>query len=270
TFLDLSLAALRECITEQGELELEDKTRSASIQAAVSAIPSDRMQSVVQEMQTLEDDTLKQLEDIHLVVLHKDEGIGLGFSIAGGSDLENKALTVHKVFSSGLAAQEGTIEKGDEVLSINGQILRGLTHAEATAALRQTRNLMLAVVVVGKQAEAEGAKEGRSMDESGVTGVSPPVNCVSVEVQGGPITVKIIKGAAGVGFTLEGGKGSIHGDRPLVINRIFTDDDALKMGDVLLQVQDVSVQEMTRFEAWNLVKSLPEGPVTVVIARKTG
>lgn len=74
------------------------------------------------------------------------------------------------MFSSGLAAQEGTIEKGDEVLSINGQILRGLTHAEATAALRQTRNLMLAVVVVGKQAEAEGAKEGRSMDESGVTG----------------------------------------------------------------------------------------------------
>uniref|UniRef100_H3CMJ8 Pro-interleukin-16 n=1 Tax=Tetraodon nigroviridis TaxID=99883 RepID=H3CMJ8_TETNG len=260
TSFSVSLAALRECITEQGELELEDKTRSASIQAAVSAIPSDRMQSVVQEMQTLEDDTLKQLEDIHLVVLHKDEGIGLGFSIAGGSDLENKALTVHKVFSSGLAAQEGTIEKGDEVLSINGQILRGLTHAEATAALRQTRNLMLAVVVVGKQAEAEGAKEGRSMDESGVT----------VEVQGGPITVKIIKGAAGVGFTLEGGKGSIHGDRPLVINRIFTDDDALKMGDVLLQVQDVSVQEMTRFEAWNLVKSLPEGPVTVVIARKTG
>uniref|UniRef100_H3C0M8 Pro-interleukin-16 n=1 Tax=Tetraodon nigroviridis TaxID=99883 RepID=H3C0M8_TETNG len=276
TSFSVSLAALRECITEQGELELEDKTRSASIQAAVSAIPSDRMQSVVQEMQTLEDDTLKQLEDIHLVVLHKDEGIGLGFSIAGGSDLENKALTVHKVFSSGLAAQEGTIEKGDEVLSINGQILRGLTHAEATAALRQTRNLMLAVVVVGKQAEAEGAKEGRSMDESGVTGVSPPVNCVSVEVQGGPITVKIIKGAAGVGFTLEGGKGSIHGDRPLVINRIFTgdsaysqNDDALKMGDVLLQVQDVSVQEMTRFEAWNLVKSLPEGPVTVVIARKT-
>lgn len=30
------------------------------------------------------------------------------------------------------------------------------------------------------------------------------------------------KGAGGVGFTLEGGKGSIHGDKPLVINRIFT------------------------------------------------
>lgn len=74
------------------------------------------------------------------------------------------------MFSSGLAAQEGTIQKGDEVLSINGQRLRGLTHAEATAALRQTRNLMLAVVVVGKKAEPEGAKEGSGTEESGCAG----------------------------------------------------------------------------------------------------
>lgn len=38
----------------------------------------------------------QQLEDIHAVVLLKDEGIGLGFSIAGGSDLENKAPTVSR------------------------------------------------------------------------------------------------------------------------------------------------------------------------------
>lgn len=71
------------------------------------------------------------------------------------------------MFSSGLAAQEGTIQKGDEVLSINGQRLRGLTHAEATAALRQSRNLTPAVVVVGKKAEPE---EGGRMEESGSAG----------------------------------------------------------------------------------------------------
>lgn len=57
-------------------------------------------------------------------------------------------------------------------------------------------------------------------------GVSALVDCVSAEVQGAPITVELIKGAAGVGFTLEGGKGSIHGDRPLVINRIFKGESA--------------------------------------------
>ena len=34
------------------------------------------------------------LEEIHVVVLHKDEGAGLGFSVAGGADHENKAATV--------------------------------------------------------------------------------------------------------------------------------------------------------------------------------
>lgn len=49
-----------------------------------------------------------------------------------------------------------------------------------------------------------------------------------------------------------------------------TDDDALQLGDVVLQVQDVRVQDMSRFEAWNLIKSLPEGPFTVVIRRSSG
>jgi len=36
----------------------------------------------------------QQLLDIHVVILHKEEGAGLGFSIAGGCDLESKAPTV--------------------------------------------------------------------------------------------------------------------------------------------------------------------------------
>ena len=34
----------------------------------------------------------------HLVVLSKDEGSGLGFSIAGGVDLEKKSITVSTVY----------------------------------------------------------------------------------------------------------------------------------------------------------------------------
>lgn len=37
---------------------------------------------------------LQQLDSIHVTVLHKEEGAGLGFSLAGGSDLENKVVTV--------------------------------------------------------------------------------------------------------------------------------------------------------------------------------
>lgn len=37
---------------------------------------------------------LQQLDSIHVTVLHKEEGAGLGFSLAGGADLENKVVTV--------------------------------------------------------------------------------------------------------------------------------------------------------------------------------
>ena len=37
---------------------------------------------------------LQQLDSIHVTILQKEEGAGLGFSLAGGSDLENKVITV--------------------------------------------------------------------------------------------------------------------------------------------------------------------------------
>ncbi|KAF0043736.1 hypothetical protein F2P81_005073 [Scophthalmus maximus] len=241
----VSLATLRECTIEreEGGSHEEAGVTSAGAHSVIAAIPSNEIQRMIQEVKTLDAETLKQLGDIHVVILHKEEGAGLGFSIAGGSDLESKALIVHKVFPSGLAAQEGTIQKGDEVLSINGQTLRGVTHADATAALRQARSLRLAVVVIAQN-------------------------------QGASVSIELQKGAGGVGFTLEGGRGSIHGDKPLLINRIFTggaaEQSGLQCGDELLQVQGVSLQDMTRFEAWNMIKALPEGLIVAVIRRSQG
>ncbi|KAI4895455.1 hypothetical protein NFI96_031268 [Prochilodus magdalenae] len=208
-----------------------------------------------------------QLEDIHVVILHKDEGTGLGFSIAGGIDLENKATTVHRVFPQGLAAQEGTIEKGDEVLSINGQTLKNVKHSDATAALRQARDLKQAVVVVCKCKDG-GDKGNNANDSTCSTGTEHSFTDESGDV----LTLDLEKNAGGVGFSLEGGKGSIHGDKPLVINRIFTGSTAeqkgLQVGDELLQVQGSALQGLSRLEAWSLIKGLPEGPFTAIIKRK--
>lgn len=112
------------------------------------------------------------------------------------------------------------------------------------------------------------------------------------------------KTSAGLGFSLEGGKGSLHGDRPLVINRIFRgalhvrlfppcceqevtclvpssplflsfipgaasgQSDTVRPGDEILQLAGSAVQGLTRFEAWNVIKALPDGPVTLLIRRK--
>lgn len=62
---------------------------------------------------------------------------------------------VHKVFPNGLACQEGTIQKGDEVLSINGKSLKGVTHSDASAIMRQARQPRQAVVVTRKPKDGE-------------------------------------------------------------------------------------------------------------------
>lgn len=85
-----------------------------------------------------------------------------------------RSTQVHRVFPSGLAAQQGTIQKGDELLSINGQSLRDVTHASATAALRQARSHRLAVVVICRRAadtQQDGLQRGQ---EDGPAG-QPPV-----------------------------------------------------------------------------------------------
>ncbi|XP_051551687.1 pro-interleukin-16 [Myxocyprinus asiaticus] len=274
----VSLAELRECTIERGE-ECEKEERkperpltSASAvcaQSVISVLPPQEIQQMIQEVKDLDEDTLRQLEDIHVVILHKDDGAGLGFSIAGGIDLENKATTVHRVFPNGLAAQEGTIERGDEVLSINGQTLKNVTHSDATAILRQARTMKQAVVVVSKNKDAEG-KGSANVNESSCS--SGAESSFTGDDEGEVVTIELEKNAGGVGFSLEGGKGSINGDRPLTINRIFTGSDAeqkcLKSGDEVLQIQDSSLQGLTRFEAWTLIKGLNDGPFTVVIKQK--
>uniref|UniRef100_A0A8C2PVJ2 Pro-interleukin-16 n=1 Tax=Cyprinus carpio TaxID=7962 RepID=A0A8C2PVJ2_CYPCA len=274
----VSLAKLRVRTIERGEeCEKEEwkpertltSATDVCAQSMLSALPPQEIQRMIQEVKDLDEDTLRQLEDIHVVILHKEEGAGLGFSIAGGIDLENKATTVHRVFPSGLAAQEGTIERGDEVLSINGQTLKNVTHSDATAILRQARTMKQAVIVVSKNKDPE-AKGGANANESSCC--SGAESSVTGDDGGEVVTIELEKNAGGVGFSLEGGKGSINGDRPLTVNRIFTGSDAeqkgLKSGDEVLQIQDSSLQGLTRFEAWTLIKGLNDGPFALVIKRK--
>ncbi|KAK5614318.1 hypothetical protein CRENBAI_004291 [Crenichthys baileyi] len=83
-----------------------------------------------------------------LVVLSKEEGAGLGFSIAGGVDVEQKQITVHRVFAKGSASLEGTIQSGDTILSVNGTSLEGKSHVEVVSCLHQARFSKQALVVI--------------------------------------------------------------------------------------------------------------------------
>ncbi|XP_074812099.1 disks large homolog 2 isoform X18 [Natator depressus] len=67
------------------------------------------------------------------VILHKGS-TGLGFNIVGGEDGEG--IFVSFILAGGPADLSGELQRGDQILSVNGIDLRGATHEQAAAALK--------------------------------------------------------------------------------------------------------------------------------------
>uniref|UniRef100_A0A8C2G4F9 PDZ domain-containing protein n=1 Tax=Cyprinus carpio TaxID=7962 RepID=A0A8C2G4F9_CYPCA len=65
---------------------------------------------------------------------------GLGFSIVGGFGSSHGDLPIYvkNIFPKGAAVEDGSLRRGDQLLTVNGQNLEGVTHSEAVELLRQT------------------------------------------------------------------------------------------------------------------------------------
>uniref|UniRef100_A0A8C0G6S5 PDZ domain-containing protein n=1 Tax=Chelonoidis abingdonii TaxID=106734 RepID=A0A8C0G6S5_CHEAB len=89
--------------------------------------------------------------------------------------------------------------------------------------------------------------------------------------------VQVVKDANGLRFSLDGGRGSLQGDRPLTVKKIFQGwaateprgpKDLLQPGDEVLQIGERSLQGLMRLEAWQLIRALPMGPVQLLVRKK--
>nr|XP_061838568.1 uncharacterized protein LOC133620925 [Nerophis lumbriciformis]XP_061838569.1 uncharacterized protein LOC133620925 [Nerophis lumbriciformis]XP_061838570.1 uncharacterized protein LOC133620925 [Nerophis lumbriciformis]XP_061838571.1 uncharacterized protein LOC133620925 [Nerophis lumbriciformis]XP_061838573.1 uncharacterized protein LOC133620925 [Nerophis lumbriciformis]XP_061838574.1 uncharacterized protein LOC133620925 [Nerophis lumbriciformis] len=221
----------------------------------VSVMPSEELDKLLEEVKGLGNSTVQ--DDINVVVLHKEIAVGLGFSIAGGVD-QNKPVTVHKVFPTGVAAQEGSIGEGDQVLSINGTALGGHTHWEALRVLRRAKTREMGVVVLKRRGVSILKGEEGQTEEAAPT---------QIPDSGQAVEVCLEKKSRDLGFSLEGG--ADLGDKPLTIQKIFQGGpvDKICPGDEVMEIQGVSTVGMRRLEAWTLIRGLPPGPVDMVIRR---
>ncbi|KAL2300803.1 hypothetical protein Nmel_013693 [Mimus melanotis] len=105
TGFSLNLSELREytvSLADKGKEE--DKQEQGSPQASgvsgqsvISLLSPEELAKLIEEVKALDEETLKEFDDIHVTVLHKEEDTGLGFSLAGGIDLENKVVTVSSI-----------------------------------------------------------------------------------------------------------------------------------------------------------------------------
>ncbi|KAE8636590.1 hypothetical protein XENTR_v10003050 [Xenopus tropicalis] len=243
-----------------------------NLQAVLTSVSSrSDIISLIQEIKTQSE----KREGVFFVVLNKEEGTGLGFSIAGGIDLEQKSVTVHRVFAKAVASQDTMIEKGDGILSINGCSLQGAAHGYALNALHGAKPHRQAVVVIQK--ERDGEKLSR-LDASRGRHTTSGKDVSMTALAGGSVDltdtmcVELNKTSAGLGFSLDGGKASIYGDRPLFIKRIFKGGAAeqagkIQAGDEIIAIGGKYLTGLMHYDAWNIIKAVPEGPVQLLIRK---
>ncbi|XP_073399982.1 PDZ domain-containing protein 2 isoform X2 [Dendrobates tinctorius] len=265
--------------------ELTRRSWSVSLdQLIVSTRDQQKLQAVLTSVESKSDiialmqeaKTQVEKEDVYFVVLNKEEGAGLGFSIAGGIDLEQKAVTVHRVFSKATTSRDPIVERGDRILSINGCSLQGAAHGDALTALHRAKLNREAVIVIRKESDRERPCRP---DTSGARGrhptsgrdVSMATDAAGVDLQDA-VCVELQKTSAGLGFSLDGGKASIYGDRPLFIKRIFKGGAAeqagrIEAGDEIISIGGKALIGLMHYDAWNIIKAVPEGPVQLLIRK---
>ncbi|CAE1249182.1 unnamed protein product [Acanthosepion pharaonis] len=71
-----------------------------------------------------------------IVVNKGARGKGLRFSIVGGKE-KNMGIYVRRILPDGLIAEDGRLREGDEILELNREPLKGLSHHDVIAKFRQ-------------------------------------------------------------------------------------------------------------------------------------
>ncbi|XP_070801706.1 disks large homolog 1 isoform X18 [Pituophis catenifer annectens] len=161
---------------------------------------------------------------------------GLGFSIAGGTDNphveDDSGVFITKIIPGGAAAQDGRLRVNDCILRVNEVDVRDVTHGKAVEALKEAGSMVRLSV-----------KRRRQTTER-------------------MVDIKLVKGPKGLGFSIAGGVGNQHipGDNSIYVTKIIEGgaahkDGRLQIGDKLMAVNNVCLEEVTHEEAVAALKN---------------
>ena len=87
---------------------------------------------------------------IHTATFSKGQGNkGLGFSVVGGRDSPrgNMGIFVKSIFATGQAAELGNLLEGDEILTVNGRGVQGLSHQQAIQLFRNIKSGQIIILL---------------------------------------------------------------------------------------------------------------------------
>ncbi|XP_032695643.1 inaD-like protein [Lontra canadensis] len=184
----------------------------------------------------------------------------LGISIAGGkgSPLGDIPIFIAMIQASGVAARTQKLKVGDRIVSINGQPLDGLSHADVVNLLKNAYGRIILQVVADTNISAI-ATQLEHMSPSYHLGSPTAEHHPEDTETPPPKIITLEKGSEGLGFSIVGGYGSPHGDLPIYVKTIFAkgaaaDDGRLKRGDQILAVNGETLECVTHEQAVAILK----------------
>ncbi|XP_020285620.1 uncharacterized protein LOC109855592 isoform X2 [Pseudomyrmex gracilis] len=198
-----------------------------------------------------------------MVVLEKDRS-GLGISLAGHKDRNRMAVFICGLNPKGVAYKNGKLAIGDEILEINGSMLQGRCHLNASALIKGMAGTCFKIIVY---------RRSKAVDDIAVKPIvqfPPTLDDVFKEAFSkykGVREVQVKKSQYGLGIMI------IEGKHLAVGQGIFVSDiqegsaaeqAGLQIGDMILAVNLDSLLGRTYDEATELLKKA-EGVVKLTV-----
>ncbi|CAM9753813.1 unnamed protein product [Lampetra planeri] len=270
-----TVAAILKCAQgvvkmEVGRMKVGSLLSSRRTSDTSQVSPSDVPPGYVHRSRGLE--TPQQQQQIRTVELTKDPNDSLGISIAGGmgSPLGDVPVFIAMIQADGIAARTQKLKVGDQLISVNGEAVHGLTHAQVVGLLKKSPCILRLQVVAGTDLSRFFNRSDGAQSSSGSSSSQSGAGIAAADL--GPQqhkTIVLERGPDGLGFSIVGGRGSPHGDLPIYVKTVFNKgaaghDGRLRRGDQIVSVNGESLEGVTHEEAVAALKRA-RGPVTLTL-----
>uniref|UniRef100_A0A8C9ZL51 Multiple PDZ domain crumbs cell polarity complex component n=1 Tax=Sander lucioperca TaxID=283035 RepID=A0A8C9ZL51_SANLU len=192
---------------------------------------------------------------IHMIELEKGKA-GLGLSLAGNRDRSRMSAFVVGIDPNGAAGLDKRMVVGDELLEINGQVLYGHSHQNASSIIKSSPSKVKIIFV---RLLYTSSILGLSRSSTPSTLACDPATCPIIP--GCETTIDISKGRTGLGLSIVGGCDTLLG--AIIIHEVYEEgaaskDGRLWAGDQILEVNGIDLRAASHDEAINVLRQTPQ------------
>ncbi|VFV18825.1 multiple pdz domain protein isoform 2 [Lynx pardinus] len=188
--------------------------------------------------------------ELHMIELEKGRS-GLGLSLAGNKDRSRMSVFIVGIDPNGAAGKDGRLQIADELLEINGQILYGRSHQNASSIIKCAPSKVKIIFIRNKDAVSQMAvcpgntveplpstsenSQNKEAEPSVTTSEAPVDLCSFTNVQ----HLELPKDQGGLGIAISE-EDTLSGViiKSLTEHGAAAKDGRLKVGDQILAVDD--------------------------------